>query len=699
MAKEKPAPADDGDGPDKEDTQDILAEAKTKFQQCEDAESFNRQTALDDIQFALLSQQWDARDVAQRQREGRPCLTINKLDPLIRQVVNDARQNKPSIKVHPADSGADPETAEVYDGLIRNIEYTSSADIAYDTATEQAVSGGFGYFRIGLEYAFDDSFDLDIRMERISNQFSVYGDPMSTAADSSDWNVAFVIDQMTKDDFKRVYGKSEAIDWDSGAYGAEGLSDGTWFTGDLVQVAEYWTREEYEKEIALLSDGSVIDAKTIKDDVVALMMAAEGLEVKQVRTARCHKVMQRIMTGNDIISTREWPGKFIPIVPVYGREINVRGKRYLKSLIHDAKDSQRMFNYWRTASTELVALAPKAPFIGPKGAFKTDADKWATANRISHAYIEFDGATPPERQAFAGPPAAALQEALNASDDIKSSTGIYDASLGAKSNETSGRAIMARQREGDVSTFHFQDNMVRAIRHAGRILIDLIPKVYTKDRMIRILGEDQQPRTLALGQPQPVMRNGKPVMAPPQQDGPQQPPQPSQMGGEPPEGNTASEIMMKVFDLGVGKYDLTVTTGPSFTTRREEAAMQMTEMVRAFPMAAPVIIPKLAKNLDWPGADDIAEELEAMAPKPDAIPPPVKEALQKSQQKIQEDQQTIQQLTQKMQAAEADKAVEMMKAQTDQFEAETKRMTAEFDMRARMIELNRPQPAPSSTQQ
>jgi hypothetical protein len=665
---------------------DILSEAKRVFQQCEDAESVNRQSALDDINFALLSEQWDARDIEKRHSEGRPCLTINKLDPLIRQVVNDARQNKPSIKVHPADSGADVETAEIYDGLIRNIEYTSSADIAYDTATEQAVAGGFGYFRVGLEYAFDDVFDLDIRIERIANQFSVYGDPMSTAADSSDWNVAFIIDRLTKDEFQRVYGKSEAVDWDGDAYRSDSAGDGTWFDGDMVQLAEYWTREEYEKEIALLSDGSVIDAATIKDDMVAVMMAAEGLTVKQTRKARCHRVMQRIMTGADILSTRKWPGKYIPIIPVYGREINVKGKRYLKSLIHDAKDSQRMFNYWRTASTELVALAPKAPFIGKKGAFKTDVEKWATANRTSHAFVEYDGDERPARQPFDGPPAAALQEALNASDDIKSSTGIYDASLGARSNETSGKAIMARQREGDVSTFHFQDNMVRAIRHNGRILIDLIPKVYTKDRMIRILGEDQKPRTLPLGQPTPVIgRNGQPMPAQSQQPG-QQPPQPQAPG----EGGTASEIMMKVFDLGVGKYDLTVTTGPSFTTRREEAAEQMTAMVQAFPMAAPVIIPKLAKNLDWPGADDIADELEALAPKPQGgIPPQIQQAMQQSQQQIQ-------MLTQQVQQLEADKQINLMKAQTDQFNAQTNRMKAQAEIEAKAYELARPQPAPQN---
>lgn len=681
MADEEREPGEDG--------KSVLAEAKRAFSQAESAESDIRSTAEDDIKFALLSEQWDANAAKEREQQRRPCLTINKLGPIIRQVVNDARQNKPSIKVHPADSGADPETAEIYDGLIRNIEYTSSADIAYDTATEAAVAGGFGYFRIGLEYAFDDAFDIDIKIERVANQFSVYGDPNSTAADSSDWNVAFVVEKMTKADFKRLYGKSKAVDWTNDAY-TSGAGDGTWFDAETVMVAEYWTREEYEKEIVQLSDGSVLDADKVEDPTIAVLIAAEGLTVKQTRTARCHRVMQRILTGVDVISEREWPGKFIPIVPVYGQEINVKGKRYFKSLIHDAKDAQRTFNYWRTATTELVALAPKAPWVGPEGAFDADPN-WATANTISHAFLEYSGMQPPIRQGFDGPPAAALQEALNASDDIKAATGIYDASLGARSNETSGRAIMARQREGDVSTFHFQDNMVRAVRHAGRILIDLIPKVYTKDRMIRILGEDGKPERVMLGAKQQGGQQQQPQPTNPAQQQPQLPqmgPDSQPMQGQPPPEDTASEITMKVFDLAAGKYDLTVQAGPSYTTRREEAAEQMTAMVQAAPMAAPVIIPKLAKNLDWPGADDIAEELEALAPKPNGgIPPQVQQAMGQAQQQIQ-------MLTQKLQTMEADRSTDLMKAQTDQFNAETKRMQVEAEIRAKAIELTRPQPAP-----
>jgi hypothetical protein len=188
---------------------DFLHEARKCFEQMVEAENHNRAEAEDDIRFARLAEQWPDDIRTQRQRDGRPCLTINKLPAFIRQVVNDCRQNKPAIKVHPADSVADVATAKIISGLIRHIEYASNADIAYDTAVECAVTGGFGFLRIGLDYAHDDSFDLDIKIDRVLNPFSVYGDPNSTAADSSDWNKAFIVERLSHEEFEREYAQAE----------------------------------------------------------------------------------------------------------------------------------------------------------------------------------------------------------------------------------------------------------------------------------------------------------------------------------------------------------------------------------------------------------------------------------------------------------------------------------------------------------
>lgn len=619
---------------------DIIKDARAAFDLAREHEAENRREALDDIRFARLGEQWPAAIRRDRELDGRPCLTINRLPAFIRQVVNDARLNKPSITCHPVDSGADPETAEVFNGLIRNIEQGSDAEVAYDTALDFAVTGGFGYFRINTRYASDDTFDQDLVIERVANPFSIYGDPASTAADSSDWNTAFVVDAIPRAEFAARWKGADMVDWEADAYG--GVAD-AWRQDDRVTVAEYWRREVVTRWILALSDGQVV-AQDLYEQQKSMFDALGVSVVGRPRQVPSYRVVQRIMSGAQVLETIDWAGKYIPIVPVHGEELHVDGRRRLRSLVRDAKDPQRMFNYWRTVSTELVALAPKTPFIGRKGAFETDAVKWATANTQTHAYIEYDGPEPPMRQPFVGTPVGAIQEALHAGDDMKNIMGLHDASLGARSNETSGRAIMARQREGDVSTFHYIDNLSRAIRHAGRILIDLIPKVYSTPRVLRVLGP-----------------SGEAQMAPVNQKFQQE------------VVDAAGQVrkIEKIYDLGVGKYDVTVRSGPSFTSRREEAATQMIELIRAYPPAAPMIGDLLARNLDWPGADEIAQRLAAMLPEQIKGAEPQAEQAKAQMAKLVE---ALQAAQGRIAALEQDRTHEARRLEIEAFEAETNRM-------------------------
>ena len=423
--------------------EDILVAAREAFERCREHWGENQREAKEDLRFGRLGEQWPEQVRRARKIDQRPCLTFNRMPTFIRQVVNDARQNKPAIKVHPQDSGADPRVAQIINGLIRNIESSSDADVAYDTAVEHAVGQGFGFWRINTAYACDDAFEQDIVVERIANPFTVYGDPRSTAADSSDWNVAFVVTSMSKEAFRRDYPGAERTDWENDFRDCAG-----WLDGDEVVVAEYWTREKEASEIVALSDGSVVRVEDLARRAAELEAQGVG-RIGQPREVESWKVVQRIMSGAEVLKTVEWAGKYIPIVPVYGDEVvDEDGRRHFRSLIRDAKSAQQMFNYWRTTTTELVALAPKAPWIGEEGAFDADHN-WDSANSQNHSKLEYAaGKPPPQRQPFAGVPAGALQEALNAADDMKSIMGLYDASLGARSNETSGRAIMARQREG-----------------------------------------------------------------------------------------------------------------------------------------------------------------------------------------------------------------------------------------------------------
>lgn len=618
---------------------DKLTEIREAFQMCEEAEAQNRDMAMDDLQFGRSGLQWPEEVKRQRERDRRPCLTVNRMPTFIRQIVNDARMNKPSIKCHPVDSNADVETAKILNGLIKQIEVNSSADAAYSKAIDDAVSMGFGYFRVDVDFAQDDTFERDIKIERIMNPFSVYRDPRSTAVDSSDWNMCFVTELLTHDEFEASYPDAEKVDFASQSYEQR---DNLWYTEDTIRVAEYWTREEVDREIVLLTDGQILDNDVFEAQRDILEMS--GILPVQSRTTKSMKVKQCVATGSEILSEIDWAGKYIPIIPVYGEEVVVGENRSFHSLIHFAKDSQQMYNFWRTAAAELVALAPKAPFIGPVGAFNTDQAKWSTANSTNHAFLEYDGGQAPTRQPFAGVPAGAIQEALNSSDDMKSVIGMT--SLGNMEKEISGKGISARQRENDVGTYHFIDNLSRAIRHTGRIIVDLIPSVYTEARVLRIIGEDDTPQMAMVNQM-------------------------TQVDGEPEP---------RMYDLTTGKYDVVVKLGPSHSTQRQEAADQMMLLVQQFPQAAPVIGDLIAKNLDWPGAQEMGERLQKLLPaalqgidqEKEALKGQLAEAVAVIQQ-LQADQNVR---VQKNQIDANKVALDAQKVVTEKYRAETDRMEA-----------------------
>lgn len=629
--------------------EDLHAEGLRIYDIAIERDSENRRHYEDDVRFARLAEQWPEAVRRKRETDGRPCLTINRMAAFIRQVVNDARQNSPQIKFHAVGDGADEWTAKVLTGTTRNIEYSSNAEVAYDTAADNAVTGGFGYFRITTDYAADDVFDQDIRIERIANSLSVVPDPYCMDADSANWNDAFITETYSLDTFRKKWPKAETSSFEGDR---KDVAPG-WLEGNDVMVAEWWTRREVAATLLQLSNGMAMFEEQYEK--AKELLDVKGVTIAATRPTRTMKVTQHIMNGCEIIETNDWAGKFIPIVPVYGDEVIIDGKRHLKSLIHDAKDAQRMLNYWRTASTELVALSPKAPWVGPTGSFATDPN-WATANTDNHQFLEYDvveGGMPPQRQPFTGPPAGALQEALNASDDMKSIMGLFDASLGAQSNETSGRAILARQREGDVSTFNFTDNLNRAIRHAGRIICDLIPKVYSTARIIRTIREDGSSVNVPVNQP--IDKPGQLL------------PEHAKAMGEQAQG------ILHVYDLTTGKYDVTCESGPSYTTQRQEAAAQMTEFMRAVPGAGQVMGDLLAKNLDWPGADEIAERLKMLLPPQAQGQNP---QLMQMQQQLQQLQAALQQAHQQLQQAQQDKSADAAKVRIDAYKAETDRLKA-----------------------
>ena len=594
-------------------TSDTLIQgANDRIVESADGADYNRDDFYKDMKFARLSEQWPDDILQQRKDEARPALTINKLPALIRSVVNEGRQNKPGIKVSPVDNGADEETAEVIGGLIRSIERNSNAEVAYDNALDDAVTGGFGFFRIAIDYAHDETFDLEARIERIPSALQVHWDVASTAHDASDWEYGFISDFYTKREFEERWPDASLVSFESD-HRAD-VAD-LWVDQEQIRVAEYFLRTMKHRDIVMLAIPNVEtggeDFQTVRADQLPDMaksffekgdistdgmsdeelirgfMEVSGVQERNRREVEYFKVMRHKINGvEELEEAEEWPGSTIPICPVWGDEVFSDGRRYFRSLIRDAKDSQLMFNFHRTSVTELVALAPKAPWIIEEGSIpKGQETKWKSANTRNHAWLSYaKGKNIPIRTSFAGIPAGALQEAINSNEDMQAITGIYPSAIGAQSNETSGKAILARERQGDVSNFHFVDNLSRAIRYAGQILVEIIPAVYSPSQTVRILGEDEAQNVVNLTQ---------------------------EAGGAYRKGIDGKP---ELYNLTVGKYDVEVKTGPSYGTQREETRETLIEIMRQVPDAAPFIGDVLLDHMDFVGADKLAKRLKHLLP-------------------------------------------------------------------------------------
>lgn len=585
----------------------IIKEARRRFALASEAEAEIRMEALEDLRF-WAGEQWpdDAKNA--RRLDNRPCLTINRLPQFTRQVTNEQRQSRPAVKIDPVDDGTDVETAEIVQGLTRHIEVASDADVAYDTAFEYMTKIGFGYWRVVTDYITDDSFDQCIQIKRIGNPFCVYMDPSAREVDRSDARWCFIVEDYSREDFKAHWPGAKA----SGMEDFQSIGDGqeAWFSDGKVRVAEYFRVVEQQITLSLLGDGQIVEGEV------------EG--ALKTRRATVKKVEWYKLNGTEVLEKREWAGKYIPVVGVYGEEVEINGRKMIFGMVRFARDPMRMYNYWVSAATETIALAPRSPFIGVAGQFEGFEQKWNTANVRSWPYMEYNDvsvagkpAPPPQRNVYEPPVQAIMAATVQADNDLKAVTGIYDASLGERGAQESGRAILARQRESDTANLNYIDNMKRAVRHTARILVDLIPKIYDAPRVVRILRPD----------------GGDAKVVPINQV-------------------TLEKGVQRLYDMTTGRYDITVDVGPSYTTKRQEAVASMVELTKTYPAIMQVAGDLLVKNMDWPGAQEIAERLKRTLPPGVAddgeqapIPPQAKATMDQMAQQIQVMSQVIDDLT------------------------------------------------------
>lgn len=575
---------------------DLLKEIRERYDEGWSADIHNRRDMESDLRF-LAGEQWP-EDVRREREEGdqkRPVITENRLAQFPRHVANDMRLNPPSVKILPTDDGAERAVADIFTGMIRNIEAASSSRRPYVTAGASAARCGIGHWRIVTEYTSPTSFEQCIKFDPITNPFAVTWDPLSQLVTREDADWCFVGEEFAQRDFEKAYDWASVQSFDN--KDGDGWTS-RWFNSskEAITVAEYW-RKRREPDVALRlgfpkPDGSGFDYRTMFES--EMQEVSEQLEVEEAKlralitdereTERTYCECIKTNGAEILEEIHQWPVGHIPIIPVVGEEYNVGTQRVRHSVIRFAKDSQQMHNYWLSSQVEHLALQPKAPFLATADHVKKYADVWKTANTKNHSVLIFDvdeksPLLKPERAVPPQSSTAFTEQIARAGEGMKATVGIFDAGLGMGGNETSGRAIEARDHQGDVATFEFRDNLDASVEYCGRQLVALIPKIYDTPRIVRILGEDGEEDFAEINKVTEV--DGKPVLE-----------------------NV----------LSMGEYDAQVKSGPAFTTRRREAAENMLNFVQQMPQAAQHVMDLVAKNMDWPGADEFAERFKKLLP-------------------------------------------------------------------------------------
>ena len=628
--------------------QDIITEALHRFETAADSWQETYDLALGDVAFIDEPEgQWD--ETSKNNRKNRPCLTFDKLSASVDRIVGSQFANMPSIKVRAAEEG-DENTAEVFQGLIRQIDQRGLK--AFKTAYKFAVKGGWGCFLIDHDFIDDVSLNQDIIIREIKNPFSVLIDPVVQAQPVEEARYGFVFEDIERDEFERMYpeAKSEGSQSD---FESTGNFD-SWVSQDYVRVADYYRIVTEETRLVQLSDGRVVDYSQI--ELITDELNLNGITLGKERRVQMRKLERYKLTALEVLEEIECVGRYIPIVPVFGKTTNVDGTFFSRGIVQKAKDAQKMYNYARSVAVEVTALTPKQPYLVTPGMIKGHEERWRNMMTSSDPvmFFNFDQGQKPFREAPAQGSPALSQDAQLASADIQATTGIFEANLGQQGNETSGVAIRGRQYQGELTNYEYADQLSDAMELAGKICIDLIPKIYDTERQIRILGEDETEEVIAVNKPLQDMQTGEFILT---------------------------------NDLSVGHYDIKMATGPSFSTRKQETAEQLSQIIAQNPDMSQLVGDILFKNLDLVGGDEVISRLRSAGVKAGIIEPDEQEALA-LQQQMQQQQQI------EAQAAQLElsmKQAEVMNEQSETRERESKAFLNSVKAQLQQLELAKAQ--------
>lgn len=643
----------------------IVREAKQRFKRCQDWEATARQRWIEDVKFyngdAYNMYQWPQAAQTARgfgQDDARPCLTVNKTAQHVKQIVNDARQNKTSIKIKPVGGEATYEAAQVLEGLVRHIEYKSDAQSHYAHATKFQVQGGLGWLRVLTGYADNETWDQDISIKAVPDPLSVYADPDYREADGSDMRFGFVFSDMPRDEFEMQYPKYK----ERCVAVALGNQD-DWIAEKHVRVAEYFYRNEVRDTLILFTDPASGDQRSIKRSDTKgwsgdLKQALEDqLADPDTKTREIigHEVKWVKIIGDEIAERKDWPGETVPLIPVVGEKTVIDGEMDRKGHVRAMIDSQRMLNYNASAAIEYGALQTKTPWVAPAAAIEGNTDQWAAANLVNLGvltwnHVDDEGAPIPAPFKPQPPMGAPVyQEGMkNAAEDMMLVSGQYQAMMGEPSNERSGKAITARQRQGENATYHFIDHQATAIRRVGKVIVDLAPHIYDTPRTIKIMGEDGTASDVRLDPDaaQAYQKHKKETE------------------------DAAEQVIM---NPTIGKYDVMSDVGPDFATRRQEAFNALSQIAQQNPELMGVIGDLVMLAADFPLADEAAERLKRMVP-PQALGDGVNPQVQQMQAALHTTQGLMASMATKLTELQSKLASKDAQKEVDIYDAITKRL-------------------------
>lgn len=635
---------------------DPVERAKQLFQDAQDYDSSSRAERMDDLRFCALSEQWPSWSVRDRNQPGkeRPMLTINRMRGVVQLVTNDLISGIPAIKAVPVDDVSDPKTADGLTEILRHIQQRSNAKSAFALALSPMVREGIGYVKVGTRYVDDESFDVEPVILAVPNPFSVYFDPNSLLMDGSDAERALIAEDMSRAEFERRYpGVKTSSDFPEGMGDSRG-----WNTKEQVRIAEFYEIVTEESGyLVLLQDGRTVQVQGLT-----------GVPAVAARPMKAKKCVWYKIAGSQILEQGEFPSKRIPIVPFIGNRTIYDGKQYIEGMARVMKSSQIQYNYQQSAMTEMIGYQPLAPYIAAAGQVEKYMNDWAKANRLPLPVLVYDPVTiagnlapPPQRQPFAQIPAGAFNLLQIAIDDMKAVVGQFDASLGAKEVDQSGRAIIAQQRQGDDAVAHYMMHRDLSITHVGRILLDMIPKLYTKPTVLKILGEDGELKTVNID---PSLQQSS--------------------------VNVEGQVEA-ILNPAIGQYDITITTGPSYETRRQEGAALLTDLVSKYPALMERAGDLVIGAIDAPMADKLAERIR---PPDVATGEGVTPEVQRMRQQMEQLMQTAEQLQAMLADKRAAEEREAEKAEIEKFDAMTRRLSAlsgvwktEADIKTQKVEV------------